>query len=135
MPFRALRRFDQKSNPSRRQIQNNLHAISPAIPTLINKCCALVIMKTHHPASLTEEDDAPRRHKDTKRSGKKLHLALLRVSVPLWLPPRLLRNEPTATPSLGVHGVLAVRLSAPNSKCAERTHVPFWVVVQFERRL
>jgi hypothetical protein len=51
---RALRRFAQKSNRLRPQIQNNFHAKSPANPTLIKTRCAAVLKKTQHLASLTE---------------------------------------------------------------------------------
>jgi hypothetical protein len=62
-----------------------------------------MIKKAHHPTSLTEEDDAPRRHKNTEKRGREsaeLNIGLslhLCVSVSLWLPPRFLQNEPTAT--------------------------------------
>src|SRR5438067_3307408 len=55
---RALRKFHQKSNPSRQEIQNNLHANSPAIPSLTKNRCAAVLKKAQHRASLTEPDDA-----------------------------------------------------------------------------
>jgi hypothetical protein len=47
-----------------------------------------MITKAHHPTSLTEEeDDAPRRHKDTENAEKKGNfLPALCVSVSLWLP-------------------------------------------------
>ena len=65
-PKSALRARDQKSNRPRNQIQNNLHAFSPAKPALMKIRCAKMLTKAHHPTSLTEEkDDVPRRHRDT----------------------------------------------------------------------
>jgi hypothetical protein len=50
-------------NPTRpaRKSRTIFHAIPPAIPPLIKIRCAPVITKAHHPASLTEGDDARRK--------------------------------------------------------------------------
>ena len=61
---RALRKFDQKSNAPRQEIQIDLHPKSPAIPPPIKICCAAVITEAHHRASLTE--GRTMRHGDTK---------------------------------------------------------------------
>src|SRR5207237_1044685 len=123
-----LRILDQKPNPPTAQFQNNLHAISTANPTLIKTRCASVITKAHHPSSLTEEDDAPQRHKDTKkrRISNVQRSALLSVSLCLCGSPRNFcrTNPPQPAPSASL---ASWRSAFPphNAKCAERTHVPF----------
>src|SRR5438552_2736377 len=55
---RALRAMTKKSNPPPQVSPNQFSANSPAIPSLIKIRCAKMSTKAHHPASLTEEDDA-----------------------------------------------------------------------------
>jgi hypothetical protein len=97
MPFHAppgaLRARDQKSNRSPGRIQNNFHAIPPAIPTLINKRCAPLITKTHHPTSLTEGETMNRRHEGTEARRHEVVTKAARDQVrtthPHSFPPRL----------------------------------------------
>src|SRR5712691_448628 len=104
--------------------------------------CASVITKAHHRASLTGgQHHAAQRHRATEaqrriRAGDSpTALSLfsvsrcLRASV-LPPPPRTRRTIIAKTAErthrklhpLGVLGVLAIRLPAPNAKCAKRTN-------------